>query len=37
ERHADLIRSLRELPTGAADAALREHYIRSDGARVGHE
>ena len=37
ERHADLIRALRELPTAAADAALREHYIRSDGTTVGHE
>ena len=37
ERHVDLIKALRELPTTAADSALREHYILSDSARVGHE
>ena len=37
ERHADLIEALRTLPTSAADAALRDHYIRTDGASAGHE
>jgi DNA-binding GntR family transcriptional regulator len=37
ERHADLIKALRDLPTAAADAVLREHYIRSDGNPAGHE
>lgn len=37
ERHADLIAALRDMPKSAADAALREHYIRTDGVPMGHE
>lgn len=35
-RHAELVTALRELPTAAADAVLKEHYIRSEAARAGH-
>ena len=35
-RHAELITALRELPTAAADAALKEHYVRSEATPAGH-
>lgn len=35
-RHVELVSALRDLPTAAADRALREHYVRSEAAETGH-